>query len=105
MTTAITAAALGLIAAGLAFHLVAAVGVLRLPDFYTRLHALSKADTLGTLLALGGIAVWEGASLTAVKVLLIAVFFFLANPAGAHALARAAYRTGLEAARGPRDRP
>lgn len=103
MSAAIAAGAFALLAAGVAFHLVAAVGVLRLPDFYTRLHALSKADTLGTLLALGGIAVWEGASLTAVKVLLIAVFFFLANPAGAHALARAAYRTGVPAVRGPGD--
>ncbi|HUP35657.1 MAG TPA: monovalent cation/H(+) antiporter subunit G [Candidatus Limnocylindria bacterium] len=81
--------------AGLFFHVVAGVGVLRLPDFYTRLHALSKADTMGTLLVLSAVALAEGASLTAVKVIFIAVFFFLGNPAAAHAIARAARRAGL----------
>jgi multicomponent Na+:H+ antiporter subunit G len=84
-----------LLVAGVAFHAVASAGMLRLPDFYCRLHALSKADTLGTLLILVAVAVWEGLSLTTVKVLLIAVFFFLSNPVAAHAVARAAFRTGV----------
>jgi multicomponent Na+:H+ antiporter subunit G len=45
--------------------------------------------------ALAGIAAWEGASLTTVKVALIAAFFFLTSPVAAHAVARAAFRTGL----------
>ncbi|MGH7414894.1 MAG: monovalent cation/H(+) antiporter subunit G [Candidatus Rokuibacteriota bacterium] len=83
------------LAAGLFFQAVAGVGVLRLPDFYTRLHALSKADTMGTLLVLSAVALAEGVSLTSAKVIFIAVFFFLGNPAAAHALARAARRAGL----------
>lgn len=88
-------ATIALLAAGVAFLLVGSVGLLRLPDFYCRLHALSKADTLGMLLILLAVAAWQGASLASAKVLLIAVFFFLSNPVAAHALARAAFRTGL----------
>jgi len=92
-----------LLLAGLFFHAVAALGMLRLPDFYTRLHALSKADTLGTLLVLGALALWAGPTLTAVKILFIAAFVFLSNPAAAHAVARAAFRSGLAPRRAPGD--
>jgi multicomponent Na+:H+ antiporter subunit G len=92
----VAAAVLLLLASGLVFHAVASLGMLRLPDFFTRLHAVSKAETVGTLLALAAVALWEGASLTSVKVGFIAVFFFLGTPAAAHAVARAALRTGLE---------
>lgn len=84
-----------LLAAGMFFHVVAALGVLRMPDFYTRLHAVSKAETLGVVLTLAAIALWAGVSLTAVKVILVAVFLFLANPTSTHAIGRAALRTGL----------
>jgi multicomponent Na+:H+ antiporter subunit G len=80
---------------GLLFHAAASLGVLRLPDFYARLHAQSKAETVGALLALGAVALWEGLTLTTVKVLFIAVFFFLTNPSAAHAVGRAALRSGL----------
>ncbi|MFQ5898347.1 MAG: monovalent cation/H(+) antiporter subunit G [Candidatus Methylomirabilia bacterium] len=83
-----------LLGAGLFFQAVASLGVLRLPDFYSRLHALSKAETLGVLLALGSVAVWQGFSLVSLKVLFVAVFFFLTNPTASHAIARAALRTG-----------
>lgn len=81
--------------AGLFFHAVAALGVMRLPDFYTRLHAVSKAETLGVVLTITALALWVGPSLLAVKLLLVAVFLFLANPTSTHAIARAALRTGL----------
>lgn len=87
-----------LLAAGLGFQAVGGLGLLRLPDVYCRLHALSKADALGTLLALLAVAVWEGATLTGLKVLLIAAFFFLTSPVASHAVARAAFRTGVPAA-------
>lgn len=83
-----------LLGAGLFFHGVAALGVVRMPDFYTRLHAVSKAETLGVLLTLAAVALWAGPSLTAVKVAFVAVFIFLANPTSAHAIGRAAFRTG-----------
>lgn len=89
--------AVGLVlAAGLFFHTVAALGVLRLPDFYARLHAVGKAETLGVVLTLAAVILWTGATLTAVKVGLVALFLFLANPTSTHAVGRAALRTGLQ---------
>jgi multicomponent Na+:H+ antiporter subunit G len=95
-----------LVLAGLFFHAVAAIGVLRLPDFYTRLHAVSKAETLGVVLTVAALAVSVGPSVLAAKLALVAVFLFLANPTSTHAIARAALRTGLrpwqrEAAKAP----
>lgn len=84
-----------LLAGGLFFHGVAALGVLRMPDFYTRLHAVSKAETLGVLLTLAAVALWAGPTLTAVKILFVAIFLFLANPTSTHAIGRAAFRTGV----------
>ncbi|HXG02101.1 MAG TPA: monovalent cation/H(+) antiporter subunit G [Candidatus Binatia bacterium] len=89
------ALAIALLAAGVFFHAVAAVGVLRLPDFYTRLHAVGKAETLGVVLVLMAVALWAGPGLTAVKVLAVAAFLFLANPTATHALGRAAFRLGV----------
>ncbi len=84
-----------LLAAGLFFHAVAALGVLRMPDFYTRLHAVGKLETLGLLLTLAAVALWAGPGLTAVKVGFVAAFIFLANPTSTHAIGRAALRIGL----------
>jgi multicomponent Na+:H+ antiporter subunit G len=84
-----------LLGAGMFFHVVAALGVLRMPDFYTRLHAISKAETLGVVLTLLAVALWAGPSLTAVKVMFVAIFLFLANPTSTHAIGRAAFRTGV----------
>lgn len=80
---------------GLLFILAGVVGVLRLPDFYTRLHAMGKCDTLGVTLVLLALAIYAGASLVTVKLLLISVFIALANPTATHALGRAAMKSGL----------
>ena len=80
---------------GLVFIMLGVIGILRLPDFYTRLHAMGKCDTLGVALVLVALAIHEGASLYSVKILLISVCIGLANPTATHALGRAAYRTGL----------
>jgi multicomponent Na+:H+ antiporter subunit G len=84
-----------LLLAGFFFHGVAALGVARLPDFYTRLHAVSKAETLGVVFTVSALMVWAGPSLLAAKLFLVAAFLFLANPTSTHAIARAALRTGL----------
>jgi multicomponent Na+:H+ antiporter subunit G len=84
-----------LLLAGLFFHAVAALGVVRLPDFYTRLHAVSKAETLGVIFTVAALMVSAGPSLLAAKLILVAAFLFLANPTSTHAIARAAFRTGL----------
>lgn len=81
--------------AALFFHAVAAVGVLRMPDFYTRLHAVSKAETLGVVLTAAALVLWVGPSLLALKIVFVAVFLFLANPTSTHAIGRAALRTGV----------
>ena len=85
---------LALLALGLFFHAVAALGVIRLPDFYTRLHAVSKAETLGMLCVVAALALHAGPTLLAAKLVFVAAFLFLANPTSTHALARAAFRTG-----------
>lgn len=83
------------VAAGAFFLLVGSVGIIRLPDFYARTHATSKSDTLGLMLVLAGLAIYEGFDLNSVKLLLVLVFVVLTNPVGAHALARAALKFGL----------
>jgi multicomponent Na+:H+ antiporter subunit G len=88
-------AAVVLVCAGLFFHLVAVLGILRLPDFFTRVHAVGKGDTLGIGLVVLGLAVHEGWTLATAKMILIIAFYFLANPTAAHALGRAALKTGL----------
>lgn len=81
---------------GIFFMFVGSLGVIRLPDFYSRTHAASKTDTLGILLVVVGMIVFEGASLNSVKLSFILIFIALANPIGSHALARAAIKTGLK---------
>lgn len=83
-----------LLVAGLAFVLIGVIGILRLPDFYTRLHAASKCDTVGLALMVAGVAVHTGWSPVTGKVLLVALVVALVNAVGAHAIARAAYRSG-----------
>jgi len=85
-----------LMVVGFFFLLTAVVGVLRMPDFFSRLHAVGKCDTLGVGLILGGLVVHEGVSFTSAKILLILIFVSLANPTATHALGRAALRAGLK---------
>jgi multicomponent Na+:H+ antiporter subunit G len=81
---------------GAFFFIVGSIGVVRLPDFYSRTHATGKSDTLGLLLLLTGLAIYEWEILESIKLLLIAVFVGIANPTATHALARAAYQLGLK---------
>lgn len=81
--------------AGIFFLLVGSIGTIRLPDFYSRTHATSKSDTLGLLLIIGGLIIYEGFHFNSLKLLLILLFIALSNPIGSHALARAAYETNL----------
>jgi len=85
-----------LLAGGLFFVVAGAVGVLRLPDFYTRLHAVGKNDTLGVAMTVLGLALVEGLSRNSAKMLLMVVFIAIANPVATHALGRAAWKSGLQ---------
>ncbi len=76
--------------------IVGAVGMLRMPDFYTRVHAASLVDTLGAGFILFGLLLQAGFTLVAVKLLMIGALLLVASPTGTHALARAAYERGLK---------
>lgn len=80
---------------GAMFILIGSIGIIRLPDFYSRTHAASKIDTLGIILTLGGLMVYEGFTVNTAKLLIAVIFVFIANPTGSHAIARAAYNFGL----------
>ncbi|MGD2249649.1 MAG: monovalent cation/H(+) antiporter subunit G [Candidatus Methanofastidiosia archaeon] len=82
-----------LIVIGAFFLMVGALGLLRLPDMFTRMHAATKCTTLGAMCTLLGVAIIMKGSY-GIKALLIIVFVVLGNPTSAHAIARAAYRTG-----------
>lgn len=90
-----TIAAIVCIVCGVFFLGLGAVGLLRFPDFYTRMHAAGKCDTLGILLVLVGLAILEGLTLTSVKIIFIGVFLFLTSPTATHAIARAALTNGV----------
>lgn len=79
---------------GAGFSLIAAVGVLRLPDLYTRLHAASKAGAIGAGLIFLAVAVASLDGAVILRALLGIVFLLLSTPVSAHLLARAAYRSG-----------
>ena len=88
--------ALGLAVIGLGFSLSGALGIVRMPDLYTRLQSSSKNVTMGTLPLLAAVVVDKGpVSTYGSRALLIAVLVLVVNPLAAHALARAAYRTGV----------
>ncbi|OYR39104.1 Na+/H+ antiporter subunit G [Halorubrum sp. Ib24] len=80
---------------GLFFSFVSMVGVLRLPDVYSRAHTASQADTLGAGFGLAAVALavgWEGAGF---KSVLLLFFIFVTNPTAAHAISRAAFEEGI----------
>lgn len=85
-----------LILAGIFFMFVGSLGVIRLPDFYSRTHAVSKSDTLGIFLVISGLIVYEGPTLNSIKLTFIILFILLSNPVGTHALARAAFKQGVK---------
>ncbi len=85
-----------LIAGGLFFLFVSAMGVIRMPDFYTRCHVTGKSETFGTMLILLGLAVWQGFNINSLKLMLILIFVFLANPTATHVMVQGAYRCGLK---------
>lgn len=83
-----------MLAGGLFFVLAGAVGVIRLPDFYTRLHAAGMTDTLGAELILFGLILQADGWQVIAKLLLVAFFLFVTSPTATHAVAHAAYKAG-----------
>lgn len=89
-----------LLALGAACAVVGAVGLLRLPDVYNRIHAQTVCVVGGAIVLLLGVALLQGASLLTLKALVIALFMFITNPVSSHAIARAAHRSGVKLWRG-----
>ena len=87
---------------GLLFFFATTVGILRFPDFYSRMHAAGKGDTLSSLLILLALALYNfhefnlANLLVAVKILLIVVFIFMASPTATHAITDAGFESGLK---------
>ena len=81
--------------AGGAFSVIGAVGLIRMPDFFTRMHAASVADTLGAGLLIIGLVLQAGLTLVAVKLLFLGLFILFTSPAATHALIKAAMTRGL----------
>ena len=78
------------------------IGILRFPDFYSRLHPAGKLDSMGLLMTMTGMAIFTvqdfslAAILTALKIMLIVVFVFITSPTATHAIVDAGVRAGLE---------
>jgi multicomponent Na+:H+ antiporter subunit G len=96
MHAALEAASWVLLCAGGLFCMVGALGLLRMPDFYTRMQAASVVDTLGAGLLLAGMLLQAGLSLVSVKLLIIGLLLFFTSPAATHALGRAARARGVQ---------
>ncbi|MFP3983285.1 MAG: monovalent cation/H(+) antiporter subunit G [Desulfurivibrionaceae bacterium] len=90
-----------LIVFGLCFFLATTVGLLRFPDFYTRMHATGKGDTISSLLILLGLALYNlqhlsvASLLVSIKILMILFFLFMASPTATHAIIDAGYQSGI----------
>jgi multicomponent Na+:H+ antiporter subunit G len=81
--------------AGAFFMLVAGIGVLRMPDVFTRIHAAGLKDTLGVALTMIGLMLQAGLTLLTLKLLLIWVFLWFTSPVASHAVARSALVGGV----------
>lgn len=97
MSLAIDIATWCLLVIGSALTVIGGIGLLRMPDFYSRCHAAGLTDSGGAGFILIGLMLQSGFSLVTFKLLSVLVFVWLASPPSTHALARAAYARGLRA--------
>jgi multicomponent Na+:H+ antiporter subunit G len=101
----IDAASWACLVAGGLFSVVGTLGLIRLPDFFTRMHGASVTDTLGAGLILLGLVLQAGLTLVAVKLGFLAIFIFFASPAATHALVKAALARGVKPLLAPEEEP
>ena len=94
-----------IIAAGLIFMFFGVIGLFKFKNFYSRLLATSKIDTVGVITLIIGLAVRNGISFFSGKILLLAVIMMIFNPLIAHVLARSAYLSGHETDNEKPDKP
>jgi multicomponent Na+:H+ antiporter subunit G len=96
MNAILEALVIGLIALGLFFMFIGPLGLIRMPDFYTRVHASGKCDSLGEGLLLLGFILYEGFTFNAAKLVFLILFIYILTPTATHAIVRAAYVMGLK---------
>lgn len=96
MSLVVDVASWVLILAGSFFTLVGAIGLVRMPDLFTRMHAASVTDTLGVGLLFIGLMLQAGPTLVAVKLVFLLALFFFTGPVVTHALAQAALHAGIK---------
>ncbi len=96
MSGLVNAASWACLVAGAVFCIIGAVGLIRMPDFYTRVHAASVTDTAGAGLLLLGMMLQAGWTLVMVKLVIIGLLLFFASPTATHALCKAALTRGLK---------
>ncbi|WP_053954921.1 monovalent cation/H(+) antiporter subunit G [Inediibacterium massiliense] len=80
-----------LLLGGLFFFVVGTIGILRFPDLFTRLHSAAKCDTLGAVLCLLALMVYNGFHFTSIKLFLIIIFLWITNPTATHLISKAAF--------------
>ncbi|KXA99784.1 hypothetical protein AKJ42_02480 [candidate division MSBL1 archaeon SCGC-AAA261C02] len=85
-----------LLGVGAGFGVIGSIGVLRMPDVYNRIHSQTLCVVGGAILILFGVLLLEGFSSYGLKALIIAIFLFVTNPVGSHAIARAAHKSGVK---------
>ena len=85
-----------LIVGGTFFVIIGAIGTLRFPDFWARLHAASVTESAGVILLLSGLCIQAGFTLVTFKLLIIGVFLLITGPTSTHAIANAALISGLK---------
>ena len=95
MEQAVTALSWVLLVSGSFFLLTGSLGMVRLPDVFTRMHAAGMTDTMGAGMIVVGLAVYNGADLVTVRLLLILAFLWFTSPIATHAVAKAALAGGL----------
>ena len=76
---------------GLFFFMVGTIGILRLPDVFSRAHSAAKCDTLGALLCMVALIIYNGLSSVSLKIFLIIIFVWVTSPTATHLIARAQY--------------
>jgi multicomponent Na+:H+ antiporter subunit G len=87
---------MALMTVGLFFLLVAAVGMIRLPDTFSRSHAVGLTDSVGAMFLLAGLALYQGFNADMLRVLVVLTLLYLLNPVITHATLRAALRSGMK---------
>ncbi len=94
METIINIISWGLLLGGSVFVLIGAIGMIRLPDMFSRIHAAGIIDTMGVVMLFVGMMLQAGLTLVSIKIFLIILFLMLTLPTATHALARAALDAG-----------